>query len=70
MAGDWRTIPRCPDCGGACERIEVDIGVGVQFGPRYCLECGWQEPEPDTGLLPIDENDINDAFAIGVDVDR
>ena len=28
---------KCPKCGG--ERIEVDIGVGTQFGP--CLKCGY-----------------------------
>ncbi len=32
---------RCPKCGGECEHDEVDIGVGIQQGPPYCIECGW-----------------------------
>lgn len=41
----------CPNCGGKnTERHEVDIGVGVQFGPWYCMDCGWQEPEIDYGI--------------------
>ena len=28
----------CPDCGGPLEWDEVDIGVGVQRGPSFCLD--------------------------------
>ena len=34
---------RCPQCGGACDRDSVDIGVGVQHGPWRCDDCGWYE---------------------------
>lgn len=35
--------PRCPKCDGPVEYDEVDIGVGVQRGPEWCInpECGW-----------------------------
>jgi ribosomal protein S27AE len=33
----------CPKCGAGCERNEVDIGVGVQYGPWSCPDCGWSE---------------------------
>jgi predicted RNA-binding Zn-ribbon protein involved in translation (DUF1610 family) len=33
----------CPQCNGQCWRDEVDIGVGVQYGPWNCEECGWYE---------------------------
>lgn len=45
----------CPACGGPTQRIEVDIGVGIQYGPRHCMDCVWQEPEEDLSL--IDEPD-------------
>lgn len=28
----------CPECGGPLEWDEVDIGVGVQRGPEWCLD--------------------------------
>ena len=31
-------IELCPDCGGQLEWDEVDIGVGVQRGPSFCLD--------------------------------
>jgi len=36
----------CPACGGACDRDEVDIGVGVLCGPWGCSCCGWVEGYP------------------------
>lgn len=33
----------CPQCGNPCDRDEVDIGVGIQYGPGSCQECGWVE---------------------------
>lgn len=36
----------CPGCGkDSLERDAVDIGVGTQYGPWHCLECGWSEPQ-------------------------
>lgn len=32
---------RCPECGAECICDEVDIGVGMQQGPPYCPDCGW-----------------------------
>lgn len=38
----------CPHCGDECLRDEVDVGVGVIFGPFGCPSCGWSErPEYD-----------------------
>jgi len=34
---------KCPICGAPCDRHEVDIGVGVQYGPWTCTECDWNE---------------------------
>lgn len=34
----------CPRCGDTCGRDEVDVGVGVIFGPYGC-GCGWSEHE-------------------------
>lgn len=48
----------CPKCNGECYRDEVDIGVGIQYGPWGCTVCGWSEmPEYDLseGKDPIDE---------------
>ena len=33
----------CPECGKSTTRIEVDIGVGTQYGPAECFHCGWSE---------------------------
>lgn len=33
----------CPQCNDDCYRDEVDIGVGVQYGPWRCCSCGWYE---------------------------
>ena len=32
----------CPKCGEDCARDEVDVGVGVIYGPWGC-PCGWSE---------------------------
>jgi hypothetical protein len=37
----------CPDCGAECDRDEVDIGVGTQYGPWRCRECPWGERVPE-----------------------
>lgn len=33
---------KCPKCGEDCDRDEVDVGVGVIYGPYGCW-CGWSE---------------------------
>lgn len=33
---------KCPKCNAECIRDEVDVGVGVMFGPWGCM-CGWSE---------------------------
>lgn len=33
----------CPKCGTDCDRDEVDVGVGVMYGPYGCCACGWSE---------------------------
>jgi ribosomal protein L37AE/L43A len=37
---------KCPECGeeDQVERDEVDVGVGVIYGPWHCYACGWAEP--------------------------
>ena len=38
--------PICPACGSEhVERAEVDIGVGILYGPWECFNCGWGEEE-------------------------
>lgn len=37
-------IRLCPICDEECMRVEVDIGVGIQYGPWGCA-CGWSENE-------------------------
>ncbi len=34
---------KCPKCGIDCERPEVDIGIGIQYGPWSCPKCGWSQ---------------------------
>jgi hypothetical protein len=31
----------CPNCGEECERDEVDVGVGIIYGPWGCSSCCW-----------------------------
>lgn len=39
----------CPKCGNECDRDEVDVGVGVIYGPYGCYACGWSDdPEYDS----------------------
>jgi hypothetical protein len=47
----------CPECKGALECIEVDIGIGMQKGPPYCPDCGWSPPPFDPSLLHGDDRD-------------
>lgn len=32
----------CPRCGNTCDRDEVDVGIGILYGPWGCY-CGWSE---------------------------
>lgn len=34
----------CPECGAACARDEVNVEVGMIYGPYGC-SCGWSEDE-------------------------
>ena len=43
--------PKCPMCGGELGHDEVDIGVGMQYGPTFCFDCGWCEDPGDEFLL-------------------
>lgn len=48
----------CPKCGGETYQDSVDVGVGVIFGPRGCIECGWSEDSEydlSDGRDPVDE---------------
>lgn len=39
-------MDKCPKCGSTdIHRDEVDIGVGIQYGPYGCATCGWSEWE-------------------------
>ena len=50
-AGDWHRLTRCPMCGGELGHDEVDLGVGVAYGPEYCIDCGWCADSGDEMLL-------------------
>ena len=52
-----KTNRKCPECGGETWCDEVDIGVGIMYGPLSCSECHWVESSspPDNGLFEIDE---------------
>jgi len=42
----------CPKCGEECCRDQVDVGVGIMYGPWGCM-CGWSEyPEFDSSDGP------------------
>lgn len=43
---------KCEKCGTDCRRDEVDIGVGIMYGPWGCPDCGWSEqPEYDVSEM-------------------
>ena len=43
MSDEWPEHYQCPECGSQCDRIEVDIGVGIQCSPWECYHCGWNK---------------------------
>lgn len=51
----------CPNCNAEdLERDEVDVGVGVIYGPYGCHACGWSEDErydSSNGPAPADGPD-------------
>ena len=32
---------KCPKCNEECECDEVDVGVGIIYGPPRCPNCDW-----------------------------
>lgn len=44
----------CERCGAPCDRDEVDVGVGVIYGPWGCYDCGWSE-DPRYDLQNIEQ---------------
>jgi len=48
---------KCPNCGSEeVWRDEVDVGVGVIYGPYGCADCGWSESAKyDASEQPLDE---------------
>lgn len=45
-APGWRpdySTQDCPKCGDECWRNEVDVGLGIIYGPWGCSSCGWSE---------------------------
>ena len=58
MTSYERSNDPCPKCGGETHQDSVDVGVGIIYGPRGCIECAWSEaPEYDLseGQSPLDE---------------
>lgn len=56
---EGRCCPRCdsPDTF----REEVDIGVGIQYGPLHCRSCGFDEQEElDEMFTDRNPNDVGD----------
>ncbi len=35
----------CPECGKETTCEEVAIGVGIQYGPARCDNCGWNQED-------------------------
>lgn len=33
----------CPKCGGETHQDSVHNGLGLIYGPRGCIVCGWSE---------------------------
>lgn len=50
----------CPNCGSQnIERDEVDVGVGVIYGPYGCHDCGWSA-DPEYDLSDPDRSQIDE----------
>lgn len=48
----------CPACGASVSRIEVDIGIGIQYEPAQCTQCVWQETEAKFDFIGESDDDI------------
>ena len=33
----------CVKCSNECSRDEIDVGVGIIYGPWGCGVCGWSD---------------------------
>ena len=40
-----RETQNCPHCGEECCRDDVNVGIGIMYGPWGCPNCGWSEYE-------------------------
>jgi hypothetical protein len=49
---------KCPKCSEECNQDEVDVGVGVIYGPARCPNCGWCEEDRYNELLKQTQNDV------------
>ena len=48
---------KCPQCGNELYREEIDIGVGLCYGPYHCNFCGWVEY--DQNARTADDDDVS-----------
>jgi hypothetical protein len=56
---------KCLNCGMDCDRDEVDVGVGVIYGPYGCNSCGWSEaPEYDSSNGPSPKQQENPGYIV------
>lgn len=54
----------CPRCSEECDRYDVDVGVGVIYGPWGCA-CGWSEaPEYDRSSGSSEAERANPGFHV------
>ncbi len=46
-------LKNCPNCGGICDREEIDARVGTRYDTWYCEspDCGWEEQNSDRKVL-------------------
>jgi hypothetical protein len=68
-----RETCNCPHCGSSCARDEVDVEVGVIYGPWGCANCGWSEsPEYDCreGIRRDGDDRVLDQYGGSHHVDR
>ncbi len=49
---------KCPKCNEECDRDEVNVGVGIIYGPWYCLNCFWHEENKTVEIKPISMDEI------------
>lgn len=54
------SVRECPECGAPTTRDAVDIGVGVMYGPAYCIDCGWSEDDGRSDETLAEPDDADD----------